>query len=657
MVLFGNFMLSACVDDNVSPEPPEPPASVVDPNLPEEIRNGYSISFNIDLNQFGGDRYTRTDNADLMEVDNYVDLEKLRILFFVCASDQSVPGQNKSVADTTRVKGRKNQELPYFTGENDHFLFESKSRWVSQLMDDESTSAKWQVTTPVFTYGNNDDYRWEDIRYALENYPFKIVVLANRPDLVDFGDFDNKFGKSVPFYTGRGPYWGPSDTWIPYERRHLGDNTDQIDVGVNFDDKPTINDLHHCQWDVVYASKNSGDKDTFKGEGIYSFIMKNPKPKDFVSVNGKNYVPQPGDKVDFDVNQTNMMGALSNWTTKIGDITWYYLPDKVNQAIPMYGVQVFDPIQHWAPGSPYNVSDGHLSASGAYFRKNINLLRSLVKVELKIPKRMKVKGVEQDIEIKEPTLCYSNVMARCEPLDVATPPERLWNEENWTLDRYCEWKDIYDYGPIINQSNPAVTTPVDYMHQRMAWFYGAWKDWWHFNSQDHDYGLSPASNYFNNYDREYPRIYNPVIQRNANGRIDNCEVSREEDDYYYYVIYTGERNINDPSKFGTDEAFKAINSEFMYFQFTILNNTYYIPLADYNKNDLAKNYYTSSTLIKNYKEPMATGEQKNWNWPLLRNHVYTFTIRNIGDLTETGDFFNVEAVSSEQRTAPTFWFN
>ena len=678
--IFLCFLLPSCVDDRITLESPEPEESWIDPNMPDEIRNGYSVSFKIALSDFGNMNGTRADNGltntDLLGIDNFIDLERLRILFFVCAEDRdnNPERENYSIADTTHSGGRFNRDLPYFKGNNDHFLFESKSRWVSQLEADESTEALYQVTAPVFTYGNNDEYRWEDIRYALMNYPFKIVILANRPNDVEFGDFDSKFNGKKVFKAGRGPYWGPEDTWIPRERRGLNPDYKEIDEATDWNSKPIIHDLQHCQWDMVYASKNSGDKNTFAGYGVYNFIMKNPLPESLID---NKYVPWPGPeyddgKVSYDISQTNMMGALSNWTQD----GYYIVPNRTDHPIPMYGVQIFDKIEKWSAGSPFNVSDGHYNTAGEYIRKNINLLRSLVKVELRIPKQMKLNGKDVDIIVLEPELCYSNVMARCEPLDVATPPERLWHEENWNAATYCEWKNIYDRGPIIHEETNTTNSPQDFIQQRYAWFYGAWKDWWHFNYNNSNvqFGLNPESNYFNLYapsNAEFPRIYNPVIQRNGHARIDACKVDREEDAYHYFVVYTGERNINDPTTFGVSDSFNGFKAELAFFMFFIQaydengnmvggKQRYKLPLTDYSTNTLVKStkfYKEDKDDGATYRLPHSISSQKDWNWPLLRNHVYTFTVRNLGSYSETGDWFSVESVSSEKRTAPGFWFN
>lgn len=645
------FLTPSCIDDSVIPAPsePNPDESYVDPNLPEEIKNGYSITFNISLDNFGGENGTRASNADLMEIDNFIDLEKVRILFFTC------PKQiDYSEYDGTNT---------YHTGKYDYFLFESKSRWVSQLSDNESTTANWQVTAPVFTYGNNDEYRWEDIRAALTKYPFKVVVLANRPDVVNFGNFDSKFSGDVIFNTGRGPNWGPNDTYIPVDIRKDDEKNDP-----KWNLKPTINDLHHCQWDVVYASKNSGDKKTeskpYGGAGVYSFIMKNPTPEK------NNPVPQPDlNNPKDEVQNTNLMGALSVWTSKDnvgnGEENCYFQPDRT-QGIPMYGVQYFEAIPDWKEGMPYNLSDRHLTQSGQYERKNIYLLRSLVKLELKIPKRMKNSKTnrEEEIFIDQPYLCYSNVTARCEPMDVATPTELIWK-----TDQFCEWNDILEWGPIIDQNYNEPTIRI--FHQRMAWFYGAWRDWWDFNIDRSDC-IDIQETDFVWDGHPSPRIYNPVIQRNEKARIDKCKV--EDEDYHYYVVYTGERNINDPTKFGQTDSFRPAQSHVAFFRFTVTsssgNKTYCIALTDYKKNKLItdKTYYDSSsgpTELDKYRDAMVTkaGDPNaekisdNWNWPLLRNHVYTFTVNSLGDFSDTGEGLDVQVVSSEKRFAPGYWFN
>lgn len=627
----------SCVDDGVTPFPSEDP---VNPNLPKEFQENYSISFNITLDALGDESTLLSDvitgNTYLREIENFVDLEKLRILFFTCTnpSDDS--------------------------GKTDYFLFESRSRWVSKLTDAETTQANWQVTAPVFTYGNNEIYDWEAIRYALTHNPFKIAILVNRPDYVNFGNFDTKFSKDVVFDTDRGPNWGSAQTYIDPD---FVDSHSDRSVNTN---TRTINDLHHCQWDPIYSSKNNKMH-------VYDFIMKKP--------NGDEDVPLT---IPADVEAYNLMGALSYWTEKKqatddkGNLLWedpaktkpkyvedpkkagsnanfYFHPSPI-QGIPMYGVQEFNALTDWKEGSPYNVSLQLSGTSGAYERKNIHLLRSLVKLELKIPRTMTDEnGNTINLEIDEPCLHYSNVMARCEPLDVATPTEKIWKSE-----KECEWEDIFQYGPIITQDingGKAYTTTqewVNFFHSREAWFYGAWKDWWHFN-----YGNIPAEDqyggsavyglnkdtYYRNDGTKYPHIFNPVMQRNGNAYLDDCKIDTDPD-FHYYVVYTGEKNINDPS---TLNIFSLSTAELVYFSFKVNKVQYYLAITDYSTNSLISQYAQNGNMTT-YKTNMPS-DRNNWSWPLLRNHVYTFTVTKFGDFLDLGGI-NSSIVSTEIRTAP-----
>ncbi|MCH5229329.1 MAG: hypothetical protein J1F12_04960 [Muribaculaceae bacterium] len=634
--------LCSCTDEEITPTPSG--ATETDPNIPQEILNGYSVSFNFDLGPMGGSSndLTRaelvTTNPYLREIENFIDLEKIRILFFVCIPDENNPEPEYNAENPAAFKKHRT---------TDYFLFESKSRWVSQLSDDQSTQASYQVTAPVFTYGNNDEYDWESVRYALENYNFKIAILANRPDYVNFGDFDSKFGgKIVEFTTDRGPNWGPEDGWKKPER--LGTKKDG--TRETNEEKPTINGLHHCQWDAVYSSKNNGYNDAHDGSGVYSFIMGNPKPTENKPL-----------KIPEGVGDTNMMGALSYWTEKkpdgkggyvkdyfdaTKDANYYIHPSKI-KGIPMYGVQKFVKIgTAWSPGSPFNVSN-----QSGYTGDNIHLLRSVVKLELKIPRRMTINNRSVKIEITHPHLQYSNVMARCEPLDVETPTELIWSDD----ENGCEWQYLYKYGPIINglKNSPTAKDFSD----RMAWFYRAWEDWWNFSDkyQKGDAVFTDASSAKGIGSDQFPHIYNPVIQRNGNACIEDCQLT-EDQTYWYYVVYTGERNINDPSKF---DKFDPSTAEVAFFTFFASIDggspvQYVVALTDYTKNTLLTDMKKPGVKnMKDYLSPMATNlVQDNWNWPLLRNHVYTFTVTKFGNYADHAGI-DVKVVSTENRTAPT----
>lgn len=746
------IVLPSCVDDKISPTPPEI-NDEIDPNLPEEIRNGFSVSFNMELGEMGSlgsnsRASASTTNAYLREIENFIDLERLRILFFVCVPDAGV-GSNEEMEKNPNSFPKDNFKRNHT---KDYFLFESKSRFVTPLTNNESTSARWQVTAPVFTYGNNDEYDWEAIRYALTHYNFKIAILVNRPSEVDFGDFDNKFGKPVVFYTDRGPNWSVEHTWIDpsfrNQEKYQGFSEDYWKY------RPTINDLHHCQWDAVYSSKNNT-------KHVYDFIMANPYETDKVTNKDKNDLinkltkpednaPEGSEIKKFDYR--NLMGALSYWTEKrvfleTGEEENYYILPNASKGIPMYGVQKFIALgDAWIEGTPFNVSN-HTNYNG----DNIHLLRSLAKLELKIPKKMQIRENGEvttvDIIVKNPYLRYSNVMARCEPLDVETPTEVIWSAN----ENLCESNDIFKYGPIINSSNTNKTPKTDpYTYQEwVAWFYGAWKHWWHFNAdreemeKERDYKYKGVELYGNiqglkdpgfftaehTKGLESPHIFNPVIQRNQYAHLDDCLI--EDSEYWHYIVYTGERNINDPSDLLNHDNSKA---EVAYFSFNVvcpklgltslmteeeINNAINglssstkkdafttqvkekylktedesankekdmgkelcIPITNYKENVELKrtinniqNYYkipnpqpildywkylndngTNSFFqgkMRTYAENMVLNtSEKSWNWPLLRNHLYSFTVTKFGNANDEGGI-SVQVVTSEDRIAP-----
>ena len=341
--IFLSAGLISCVDDVIDPEG-------WDKNLPEELKDNYSITFRMSLDPMGGAEFRSRATSDLRDVEDFVDLEKVRVFFFTC---QYGPDDKETYDEGGKT---------YDTGTHDYFLFESSSRWISSMASSSFNASKlWQITTPIFAYGNQDkEYNWERIRYALSNYDFKIVILANRPPGQRFADYDgtlenkgDKEDKEDPeeeeekfMFDNQGPYWTYKDSWANQE----GDDYSKV---------PTINDFHHCQWDPVYASKNSINgisgttSTTSNGNNVYDFIMENPE--------------QTADSV-YDGKKVNQMGTVSQWTQRVQDYrelrvnftdnsgkkemgkegwtNYYYHPKRNDPSIggiPMYGVQKFEP--------------------------------------------------------------------------------------------------------------------------------------------------------------------------------------------------------------------------------------------------------------------------------------------------------------------------
>ena len=278
---------SGCVDDSLIEQNSGKPKD--DMNI-EEFSDGYSLSFNITVDQLGGDVLTRASNdlndLWLSELENYVDPQEFRVLFF---------------------------------DENDNFLFESKTRWLTET-DAKEGNRCWRVGVPIFQYLSDnfhqegDDegeekeegevYNWEGIIEYMKAHPFKIAILANRPDQIKLpyiNDYDDnlKGASRVPWDDDKfgkvGPFWGPYNS-IMTDMRH-DDNDKETKIMKVFD-------LHHCQYDPIIDAKNHSGEG---GSGPYNHIIKEVWDSEVSSAEPVPY-----------------MGAMSSW---LGDEKRYIYKD------------------------------------------------------------------------------------------------------------------------------------------------------------------------------------------------------------------------------------------------------------------------------------------------------------------------------------------
>ena len=668
--LFACLALTSCIDDDLTCD---------DYGIPKEITDGYSLNLTLTLDNMGGTRAESTPQQ-LKDMEDYIDPEKLRILFF------------------------NNQE---------QFLFESKSRWVKQLAP-LNGQPQWLVSVPMFDYGNDIDenWDWDAIRTALMSDNFKIAILANRLDSEWYPGFkDTGLPSTAALIDNTGPHWKREHTvWGATDPKNI----------------KKIFDLHHCQYDPIYHGKcvsvsyNTKDRTDAQGNkvqdeygynvkdtlgvtltdgGYYDFIMDGydrdengeplpslALPKELTENEKEIYAkrrPQMGatsswvewDVMDDDghvVGESHEVPVIEydpNWETANGaknkdlKVRYSILPSK-KHPIPMYGMQNFDKIEKWVKGTPFNLSkiitDSEEEKIDYYTFKSIALLRSVVKLELKIPKSYN--------KPEFVSMWYSNLYARCEPLNVWDPTDELWEKESPHLTN-CEWLDIMNYGPIcsINAKYNRYGTTKEAFQEVSTWFYGAWeKHGWKFT--DHGYkGGSKA-------DDKSPNIFNPCIQRH---KMILCSKEGDvssyyNDDYWHFVVYTGERNMIDPNTLPqlSGSAYSVLWSFSDKIDDT-KSNYYYIPVADYgdngSRNRTAINCFgpynkdnatfvngtgtyqlpywnakrNGTTGILYYGNTIKGGESNShvdanlqigitdvneMPWPLLRNHVYTITI-------------------------------
>lgn len=306
----------------------------------------------------------------------------------------------------------------------------------------------------------------------------------------------------------------------------------------NVEDLKTINDFHHLQY--YY-------------EGIYSVYAKDGK------------ISKTVDWVDSEGN-----GKM--------------LSEQYNILIPMYGVQDFPALKNWQEGSTYNLSGE--SDTDDNSEKNIYLLRSVAKIEVYLP--------QKPIEIKIHNI---NRSARCEPMDVFTPTNKIWLKEdefidhtsqliddNNDLNSLCEWYRIGNHGLYSTSSSKDNWLP---------WFYSSWH-----------LGVNNESD--TSIDLSYPHIFNE--------NIDNVESvsmtwQRSTGEGELYVIYVAEKYMD---AYSLDESSEPL-----------------IPYVEFKYNDsssISRFYLTdtqpSSTNIEDVvKAPL---------WPIMRNHVYSFYVSEGG---------------------------
>lgn len=661
------FTLVSCIDEG------ELPVSEDDNiGIPEEFKSDYTLNLTVTLDNMGGTRAVSTKENPMAELENYIDPERFRVLFF---------------------------------DRQDRFIFESKSRWVKQLVPDEEDGyAEWLVSVPLFPYGNDKDYNWnwEEIRRVLtgedlydrdargayiydeahrrdvdangKKMPaFKIMILTNRPDVEwNFGikgrddlgnDLDNIIITGNGWVIHNGPDW----------------RLDQTRWG---NDPKEVFDIHHCQYDPIYEGKNWDNrtiinrtpqrpnvatptsKNNYRDWGVYDFILGGNR-------NDPDLLSATSTWVDFGTND-NRKETIGGQTARM------FMPLTKEHPIPMYGIQEFEKIENWTKGVPFNVSKiTSGQAQSNYGFKSVSMLRSVVKLELVLPQ-------EPDWIM----LIYSNIYARCEPMDVWTPTELIWdhstgahvNENTGS----CEWYDIKRYGRIARDTDPVITNnyksdgsyqlngnykyfddvpsqnqrraSVNAYQERMSWFYGAWiEKGWDFNGRQN---LVTAVNRYNNTNStKSPRIFNSCVQRNQWVSCKQADMSDKYDDgQYHYVVYTGERNINDPSQLidmGNDTSGAPV---VCYWMFKIGNYVYALPIANHNNSAYptgVSDYANAGTglwvqswstitntangvykgklvnIMNPYEKSVMSDDTNTIPWPLLRNHVYRIRVNNI----------------------------
>ena len=311
---------------------------------------------------------------------------------------------------------------------------------------------------------------------------------------------------------------------------------------------------------------------------------------------------------------------------------YVYLTDRegvlpsADNPIPMYGVQKFKALEGWwDEGASFDLTTGGQDTNGnRYEPKTIALLRAVAKIEVLIPKSL---GVPKHVYLHS-----LNASVRCEPMDVATPTNELWKEHN----SGCEWELVQAHGTFIKDDGKYDTN--DYK-TKLAWYYGNWLEWgWNFNN------LQWKPNYENG---PFPRVFNPYISRaDCAAFIDVTDYYNDQ--YYHYLFYMGENTIDASSQYnGASSGGAMIPHIELRFDERYAATCKVVPNTDLNLMDMDcyHIYFTEGGIASGARNSDGTSKIANGkyeseyetktqylkeHWPIMRNHIYRFTLLDNG---------------------------
>lgn len=288
--------------------------------------------------------------------------------------------------------------------------------------------------------------------------------------------------------------------------------------------------------------------------------------------------------------------------------------------IPMYGVQKFDRLEgYWDEGASFDLTTGGQDEAGNHYQpKKIFLIRAVAKIELLVPKSL---GVPSHVYMRS-----LNRHTRCEPMDVSTPTDQLWKDH----DTECEWIMIQNRGPMYDNGK---YTESSYQ-KKMCWFYGSWLEWgWNFNG----HSAAPSKS-----DGPFPRIMNPKINRSDYAAF--IDVSDYyNDQYYHFLFYMGENTLDAPSNYAGsssqmvphielrfDERYASTSKIATNSSFNLTDtDCYRIYITEGGIAKGARDANGASTISKDgYAAYETNPNYLKEHWPIIRNHVYRFTVRD-----------------------------
>lgn len=284
--------------------------------------------------------------------------------------------------------------------------------------------------------------------------------------------------------------------------------------------------------------------------------------------------------------------------------------------IPMYGIQVFDKLTNWEEGTVYGLSNFN-QITPISPPKKVSLIRSVAKVELKLP------HLSENDNYHHVFLRCMNRTSRAEPMDVSTPTDEIWKDNNsdGSHNTECEWFTLKNQTPFYQKNSTGTSTSYK---QKLGWYYGTWAS----NYQLGTVTIEQPNN--------YPHILNPMMNRSDFAQF---IYTGQDGIYDRYIIYVPEKFTDDPGTVDDskdmrtqtpkvchiefrdpDDDFKNFDDDHCYrIYFTqggIGDKKYFPNLSQTNET-------TNPTWENTYEQNIDNLKQ---HWPIMRNHVYSFTV-------------------------------
>lgn len=276
--------------------------------------------------------------------------------------------------------------------------------------------------------------------------------------------------------------------------------------------------------------------------------------------------------------------------------------------IPMYGIQKFGKLEGvWKEGTVFDLSNFNKLNPTRYEGGTIQLLRSVAKVELLLPKE----------DFCHAFLRAMNRTAYSEPMDVATSTSDIWvdaGESGYsTHNNECEWSKLTGLTPFYDPENAQLTNYQD----KLKWYYGSWGKY--------EGTGSPVTN---NFGTGYPHILNPRIHRSEFVKF----LKVDDDEYDRYVLYVPEKFVDDPTDVNAVEIGQSA-PKVCHIEFRGTKD------PDYNldDNNCYRIYFTDGGVYGD--APTLEDDEQLWentyendpdvlkhHWTIMRNHIYTFTV-------------------------------